>query len=528
MPGRMKARPFLVALAALAAVALPAGCSSSGSSGSKVADVVPPGTPILIEATLRPDGELKSNTDAIAKQVAGVDNLGDYIVEKLEESAEEDGEPFDFAKEVEPWLGERGGLFFEKVEGNDLSTGGVVVESTDSEAAREFVESQVKESKSGYRSASYEGTDYEVGGSEEQAVGVVGDFLVMADGNSAAESEKIFKEVVDASGGEALADEDTFSKAISAASDGSLSDVYVDVGKLIDQSGGQIDPTARQFLQNAGIDPSEATAVASIVPDSDQIAVELSSDLGGEEAPSGDASSLLGSLPGNAFAGIAVSGIGKQLNEAIDKLDEEGIPGTIPPGQLKKGLQQIGIDLEGLANSIEDAGVFAVGETKGSLGGALVLSTEGSQGVESISSVIKLLRFAHVKGVSVLGGKYAGFSVRSAELGEKPLVVVAKEGRIVIGYGLPATLEGLNSEEGKGKTLSENPAYGDAVASLGDTPISGFADGPAALSLADALVPSSEEGFEEAKKYLKSIRFLALGSASQDELATAKLIVGLK
>jgi len=70
--------------------------------------------------------------------------------------------------------------------------------------------------------------------------------------------------------------------------------------------------------------------------------------------------------------------------------------------------------------------------------------------------------------------------------------------------------------------------HADALASLGDTPISGFADGPAALSLADALIPSSDEGFEEAKQYLKSIRFLALGSASQDELATAKLIIGLK
>ena len=68
----------------------------------------------------------------------------------------------------------------------------------------------------------------------------------------------------------------------------------------------------------------------------------------------------------------------------------------------------------------------------------------------------------------------------------------------------------------------------DAVSSLGGTPISGFADGPAALSLADSLIPSSDSGFEEAKKYLKSIRFLALGSASQEDLATAKLIVGLK
>ncbi len=518
----MKPRPLFVALALAALIAFAIGCGGGGSSGSDVAELAPPGVPLFVEGSLQPEGELKSNTDAIAERVAGIDNLGEYIVEKLESSARDEGEPVDFAKEIEPWLGERAGVFFEKFEeDNDFSGAGGIVESTDTAATQEFIDNQVKASNDPYKAASYEGVDFEVGGSEDDAIGVVGDSLVIAEG------EKVFTEVVDASGGESLAAEDTFAKAISAASDGSLADVYIDVGKLIDQSGGQIDPTARQILQNAGIDPSEATAVASIVPGSNQVAVEFSSDLAGQEAPTGDASSLLGELPGDAFAGIAVSGFGKQLDQAIDSLDEQGIPDAIPPNQLKRGLKQLGIDLEGLADSVQDAGVFATGNSESSLGGALVLSTKGSDAVETVSNIVTLLRSAHVEGVSVLGGKYAGFSVHSAELGDKPLVVAAREGRIVIGYGLPAALEGLK-EEGKGKTLSADPAYGDAVASLGDTPIAGFADGPAALRLADSLIPSSDDGFEEAKKYLKSIRFLALGSASQGELATAKLIIGLK
>jgi len=515
----MKVRPFLVALALAALIALAAGCGS-GSSGSQVAELAPPGVPVFVEGTLQPSGELKSSTDAIAERVAGIDNLGEYIVEKLESSARDDGEPVDFAQEIEPWLGERAGVFFEKLEeDNDFSGVGAIVESTDADATQEFVDAQVKASRDPYKAASYQGVDFEVGGSEGNAIGVVDDFLVVAEG------EKVFKEVVDASKGESLASEDTFAKAISAASDGSLADVYVDVGKLIDQSGGQIDPTARQILDNAGIDPSEATAVASVVPGADQVAVEFSSDLAGQEAPTGDASSMLGALPGDAFAGLAVSGFGKQLNQAIDSLDEAGIPGTIPPGQLKKGLKPLGIDLEGLANSVQDAGIFATGNSESSLGGALVLSTEGSQAVDTVSSIVTLLHSAQVEGVSVLGGKYAGFSIRSDQLGNKPLVVAAREGRIVIGYGLPATLEGLAE---KGGTLSEDPAYSDAVASLDGTPIAGFADGPAALNLADSLIPSTNDGFEEAKKYLKSIRFLALGTASQEDLATAKLIIGLK
>ena len=428
----------LFATAATVALLAVVGCGGSdSSSGSNVAELAPPGAPIFVEGTLRPTGELKANADAIAQQVGGVDNLGDLIVEKLESSAQEDGEPFDYEKEVEPWLGERGGLFFEGLdEEDDLSGAGMMVESTDTAATQEFIDNQVEGSKKPYRSGSYEGVDYEVGGDEDSALGVVGDFLVVG------EDEKVFKEIVDASSGEALAGEDAFNKAIAAASDGSLADVYVDVGNLIDQSGGQIDPTAREFLKSAGIDPSEATAVASVIPGEDQVTVELSSDLAGQEAPSGDASELLGSLPGDAFAGFAVSGFGKQVQEAIDALDEQGISETVPPHQLKKGLKQLGIDLEGLADSLQDAGAFAVGNSESSLGGALVLSTEGSQGIETVENIVKLLRGVNVKGVSVLGGKYAGFSVHSDELGEKPLVVAAKEGRIAIGYGLPATLEG--------------------------------------------------------------------------------------
>ena len=72
--------------------------------------------------------------------------------------------------------------------------------------------------------------------------------------------------------------------------DGSLADVFVDIGGLIDQSGGSVDPDAEQFLDSAGIDPDEATAVASLVPGSDQVEIDFSSDLSGENPPTGDAS----------------------------------------------------------------------------------------------------------------------------------------------------------------------------------------------------------------------------------------------
>ncbi len=514
----MKSRPALVVAALGALVLLIVGCG--GSSAPDVADLAPPGSPVFVEGAVRPSGELKENTDAVAMRIAGIDNLGDFVVSELESSAQADGEPFDYEKEVEPWLGERAGVFFEKLEGGDLSSPGVIVESTDTGATQEFIDTQVKSSKVPYEESSYEGVEFEVGGEDGNAIGVIGDFLAVGD------DERVFKQMVDASNGDSLAGEDRFATAISAASDGSLADVYVDVGGLIKQAGGEIDPQARQILQNAGIDPSEATAVASVIPGSDQVEVELSSDLAGQKPPSGDASALLGSLPSSSFAAIAVSGFGEQLNEAIDSLDEEGVPGTIPPHQLKKGLKEAGIDLEGIAGSLEDAAVFAVGNSERSLGGALVLTSSGSKAAEAVANIGQLLRSVQVQGVTALKGGNSGFTIRSPELGSKPLVVAAKQGRVAIGYGLPPTLLAL--KQPSGKTLSDNPAYKEAVSALRDTSIGGFVDGPAALKLAEALIPKSDQGFQEAKRFLKSIAYLAIGTGSQDELATAKVIVGLK
>jgi uncharacterized protein DUF3352 len=512
--------PLLAVPAVLLGLASLGGCGDESSSSSDPASFAPPRSLVYIEGTLRPTGPLKSNVDSIAAKIAGVDNLGDFVVEELESSARDDDEPFDYATEIEPWLGERAGVAFADLEEGDPSDFAIAVESTDTGATQEFIDHQAEIGKDPYRDVSYEGVDFKVGGDDLQAVGVVGDFLVLA------EDEQAFKNAVDASSGDSLADEARFVDAFEAASDGSFADVYIDVGGLIERSGDEIDPQAREILANAGIDPSDATAVASVVPGTDQVEVDLSSDLGGERAPTGDASELLGSLPADSFAAFAASGFGEQLQEALDTLDEEGIPGEIPPNQLKSGLKEAGINLEGIVGSLNDAAVFAVGSGESTLGGALVLTTEGNQVANTVSNLGLLLRSGGVPGVTALTGKASGFSVRSPDLGSKPIVVAAEGERVAIGYGLPATLTGLAA--GSGKTLSDSAAYKAGVSALGDTPIGAFADGPAALRLADSLVPASDSGFEEAKRYLRNIDYLALGSSSEGDLTTAKLIVGLK
>jgi hypothetical protein len=494
----VKARLVLIATAATAALAV-AGCGggSAPSSGDSPAALAPPQAPVFIEVSVRPEGELKSNVEALAESIGGIDDLGDLIVTELEQSATDSGEEFDYDKEVAPWLGEKAGIFLSKYDGEDFTHYGIAIQTTDTDAAQAFVDKQSKSD-------------------DGSAVGVIDGFLAFA------EDEQTFKAMVDASGGDSLAEEETFADTFDPSADGSLADIFVDIGGLIDQSGGTIDPEAQQFLDSAGIDPEEATAVASLIPGANQVEIDISTDLG-NDLESGDASQLLGSLPAGSFAAVAAPDFGDRFEEAIDQIDANGIPGEIPAGKFKSGLKEAGIDLDKVTASVGDLAVFAEGSSESSLGGAAVLATKNAkEATNTVSNIGLLLRASGTPGIAAISGKASGFSIRSDDLGPKPLVIAAQGERIAIAYGLPAATRALAAPPGQ--TLSDSPVYKEAVGALGSTPITGFVDGPPALDLASVLIPADEkEGFLEAKPYLSKIDYLAIGG---DQTA-AKLIAGI-
>ena len=143
-----------------------------------------------------------------------------------------------------------------------------------------------------------------------------------------------------------------------------------------------------------------------------------------------------------------------------------------------------------------------------------------------VSSLGLLLRANGTPGVTALSGKATGFSIRSSELGKKPVVVAAKDKRIAIGYGVPDALAGLEDEQPA--PLSNTASFKQATSSLGGVPITAFVDGQSTLKLIEAnLEPEDKAEFAEAKPYLKKIGYLAVGSESSGDTAQAKMILGL-
>src|SRR6202000_744113 len=85
---------------------------------------------VLIEANLAPEAKVSEEIDELTSTVFGIDNVGEFAAEEIEKLATEDNEKIDFGEEVEPWLGEKAGLFLKEIHGEGEFTGGRVVGRT--------------------------------------------------------------------------------------------------------------------------------------------------------------------------------------------------------------------------------------------------------------------------------------------------------------------------------------------------------------------------------------------------------------
>ena len=198
-----------VLVAGLAALALSACGSSSDSSGAtELAKYAPADTTVYVEGAVQPDSEVAANIDSISDTLAGV-NIGDLIKENIDSSSDGD---VNFDADVKPWLGQDAGVFVQfdpaaltdsvpgadgltslTSETTDFTTGepstmdygdadaqtfGLVVQTTDTDAAQSFIDKQA-ESDGGSTDGEYEGFSYKVSKDDGTTVGIVDDNLVI-------------------------------------------------------------------------------------------------------------------------------------------------------------------------------------------------------------------------------------------------------------------------------------------------------------------------------------------------------------
>jgi Protein of unknown function (DUF3352) len=514
-----------LALAALVAAALVvAGCGGGGSAGGggEPASLAPRDVPFFFEANLAPGAKASEELDQLADTVLGIEDVSEFIAEKFDEAVVVGkGEKFDYEEEVEPWVGETAGLYLQEYDGEDFHGGGIALETSNVGEAEEFFETKNEESDEPAEDAEFEGDRYWLS-DDESVIGFIGDFLVY--GETLADFEEM---VTISEGEEGLNESAKFKSAMEAAPDEGVGSLYVDIGGALKQAEAQISAEDQAGFELLGIEPRNATAVATLVPHSEQVEIDFSTDLGKASSVSGDASALLESLPATAVAGFATPEFGKAFATEIDALNEEGIEGQIEPNELKPALESIGVNLDAIAGSIGDVGGFVEGSSEASLGGAVIAETDdATEARNTVTDLGLLLRSTGTEGVTAIHGEVTGFSVRSEDLGSQPLIVGAAGEKIVIAYGPKAAARALQTTA---KTLGTTAGFEAAKATLGSTPIAAFISGGPAVKLLDAtLNPDARLKFDAARPYVRKISYVAVGSEAKGAETTAKMIVGVQ
>jgi hypothetical protein len=511
---------LLSLLALLAAALVVAGCGGGGSSGGggEPASLAPKNSVVWVEADLAPEGSVSAELDELTSNAFGIESLGDFAAEELEKLGISEGEKFNVEEEVEPWLGEKVGLFLKEAHGENITGAGIVLETSNPEEAESFLEKMVERSEEEEEEGEFEGHKYWVN-EEGSVLSVVGEYLAYG------ETKAYFESMVEASEGEGLSESPKFETAMEAAPEGGVGSVYVDLGGIIESSG-EISGEDKAALSLFQIEPKKSTLVGTLFPHSEQVELDISSDLGKTVAASGgDPSQLLESLPATAVAGFASAEFGKSFGEGLHGFSEAGIPGQIEPGEFEGALEQLGINVESLAKSLGGAAGFVEGTSSADIGGAAVIETTNAAEAKSlISGLGLLLRATGTKGVTAINGNVAGFSVHSESIGSQPLIVGSAGERIVIAYGTKAAARALKTST---KTLGTTADFEAAKEALGSTPISAFIDGGPGLKLVEGLLsPEKLAKFENARPYVEKISYVGLGSEAEGQTTTAKLIVG--
>lgn len=539
MPSHLKkySIPAVVATG-LAALAISAcGGSSDDSGASELAKYVPAEAPVYIEGAVQPDSEVAGNIDSISEKLAGV-NVGDLIKDGIDSSSEGD---VDFDTDVKPWLGENAGIFvnFDPAALTDSATGGAVssfsadnsgmtemsddseafgliVESTDTDAAKSFIDKQA-DSEGGSKEGEYEGFSYKIDPEDGAAVGIVDDFVVI--GSTEAE----FKAAVDASKGDNLADSDVFGDLSGHVADGALATVFTSNDPYVSalkESGVDLGG----LYSALGISLDNTGTVMSLVPESDEISLQGYSNVG-TDLTSGDPSSVIETFPADSIVAAGSGDVGPNATKIMNALNEEGIPGLLDPGQVDEFINEASgqIDIKGIVESLETVAFFVSGTTERNVGGALVATSSDIEPIESslrgISSLIALADDASVK---PLPGGVAGFRVFTPDLPGRPVVIGVKGDRLVIGIGMKAAMTALT---GSGQTLADSDAYKAADASTEKDGLTMFAD-PANVA---KLIIGSTPGDPDAKDVAGVIqKFEYMAAGSSDEEGTFEFNMGLQ
>jgi hypothetical protein len=494
-------RPLVALLAGLVLTAgAVAGCasSSSGGAGSDPAGLVPSSAPLYAEAVLGGDTREQADAQAaLAKILRTADPRGELV------QAFDRGH-VNFARDVEPWLGDRVGaaaLSFGR-RGDKV----VVAASRDDDAARAALARLAPNAVA----RTYRDVDYRVDPRRGKAAAVVDGFVVLG-------TENGLKAAIDASKGSSLAESDSLKDARAKVRAERSAFLYVDVAGFLRQALGASGSGAAQlapFVQPVSLAlPKTIAGALDAEPGMLRLDTAAFGNGGGFSSGASGADALA-ALPGDAWLGVGVGEVGQTVNGFLDAVSAKGgIAGVGLQALLGQAQQGLGLDIRrDLLGWMGDAGLYVAGTSEASFRAALVVASKDPAATQRAVRALEPLarRGGDVSALSAPGVD-AGFAVRH-DHGDQPLLVAAAGNRFVVALGRRALTEALASG---GTRLGDATAFKDAAAKLGNGVRPSFFVDVAKLGDAAAAKHRGGDRARELREYLGAFDAL-IGGARRD------------
>ncbi len=520
---RRAAAPFLLFLT----VGLASCGGGTTSGGDDPASAVPRDAPIYFEATVRPEGSLRDDALAAAGKVLQTDDPEAKIEELVAKAfADSDDPKLDYARDIEPWLGEKVAAWFSAPSGNssaEEANGVGIISAKDEDKAREAVDRAISSSSDKFTEREFEGVSYKAG--PDGAVAVT-------DGWVLAGTEPALKRTITAIDGDSLAETDRYKDAIDELEDDRLAHFFVDSKAFVDAALKADPEAAAQFEQFRSLFPLDklGPVTGSFSANGDRLAVDAVTTAEGAEvfkrfgALTGTGSTpLLGELPGDAWAALGSPKLGETAR-AIYQQAAGAFGGAAIEEQLRS---QLGLDLEqDVFSWIGDVALFARGSTVDTIDGGLVIQvTDQDRAATAFGKLIGVLRTRG--GVDArptqVDGAEAAFEVALPDA-PKPLVIARSTERVAIAYGPDAAKEALSP----GAKLSDSDLFGEASDLLGDDLEPAFLLGIEPIVALVESVGEADQEWEKARPYIEAFSVIASGGKIEDDRGRSRFVAGLK
>src|SRR4051794_2825801 len=358
---RRRSLPALVVGLLLAAAAI-AGCaaSSGGSGGSDPAALVPASAPLYAEAVLNGDSQEQSDAEAALGRILRTADPRGTLVKAFDRGN------VDFARDVEPWLGDRVGAAALSLGRHSDKV--VVAASRDDAAARRALPRLLPDAAA----RSYRGVTYRAD-AKGRAAAVVGGFVVLG-------SENGLKAAVDASKGASLAETDSLKQARTNVRQERSAFLYVDVAGFLREAlraagGGaaQLAPFAEPIAQAL-----PKTIAAALDAEPGMLRLDSAAFGNGPRPAGASGADALSALPGDAWLGLGVGDLGGTINGFLDRVSAKGgIAGVGVQALLAQAQQGLGLDIRGdLLSWMGDAGIYLAGTSDTDRRAALVIASK--------------------------------------------------------------------------------------------------------------------------------------------------------